>query len=113
MEYIISHPQCPNEYKIKESSNGLSFEVFKGTKGRKGSKAANGKVIKSDWIPCNKYPTSLDSALRCVAKLMMMDPDSEESISIDLDKEAKKINKTFESWLKEILVKQMIIVDTE
>lgn len=107
MDFILTHPQCPNKYLIKSSGNGLSFEIFKSNEARKGTKAKNGKTIKADWSSCGKYPTSFPRALKCAVNLIMMDPDNTGTIEIDLEKEAKKIGKTFKDWIAETEVQLM------
>jgi hypothetical protein len=76
MIIIVKNPVNGRRYKIEPMDSGLCFQIFKEPLSTDVSK--NGKPIKSDWLSCEKYPTTIDHAINLCVEMMMLDKGHEE-----------------------------------
>ena len=108
----IVSPSGRRKWRIEPYDNGLCFRILKTPMGveRNGRLyAKNGKEIKSEWVNCEKYPTSIDSALEHVVDLMLADPDDPTELEFD----AADVRKAATRVLREYIKKAKMEIEKE
>ena len=65
----------------------------------------NGKTVKSEFVSCDRYPSTWECGLEAMLHLMMNDPEDGAELEIDdLADASEKLNDTFERWLSNVKV---------
>ena len=96
---------------IKPTENGLCYQVWTEPKVVKTDKdgnryGKNGKIIKEDWVFTEKYPATIDGAFRCIAEMMLKDPEDNTEISCNI-KDYKEVSKTIATHVKKMTASVM------
>lgn len=102
MEIIVNHVEGKCKYKLLPYDNGLCWQIWKSVDGKKGTKAKNGHVIKSDWIFTGKYPSTIEYGLELIYNMMMM--DSDDKVEFD-SSDAKALRKFIRDSIKKFVDK--------
>lgn len=105
MVITLTAPESGRKYQIRSNENGLGYQIFKERSEELGTKARNGKIIKSQWVFTGKYPWDIRSALETSVSLMLA--DSEESIDASSIKDiTKHINSQVTKFINSAMLEE-------
>ena len=107
MQIIVS-TDSGKRYKISPTANGLCYQVYTKPKIVKVDKdgnriGKNGKIIKEDWVFTEKYPPTIDAAFRCIAEMVLKDPDDDTEITCNIN-EYKEVAKAIKKKIDRLTV---------
>lgn len=103
MKITITNPNNGRRWRLRPYTNGLCLLIEKSPISKVNPK--NGKTIKSEFVSCDRYPSTWDYGLEAMLHMMMNDPEDGAELKIDDPADAsEKLNDTFERWLSNVKV---------
>ena len=103
MKITITNPNNGRRWRLRPYTNGLCLLIEKSPISKVNPK--NGKAVKSEFVSCDRYPSTWDDGLRTMLRMMMEDPEDGAELEIgDLADASEKLNDTFEQWLSNVKV---------
>lgn len=109
MKIIINDPSTNKKYKIEPFDNGLCWRIFRSIEHRKGEKTRNGHEVNKEWSFTEKYPVSLDEAIRLTLAMMMQDKDDDTVFDIKPDAISRTVRKAIDDMADRII--QYIVLE--
>lgn len=86
MEIILTDKTTGVQYKVAPLNNSLCWQIFKRPDARIVDGVAvgkNGKPVKSEWTPMERYPSTLHHAFLIVMEQMLMADEGSLEMEID------------------------------
>ena len=103
MKITITNPNNGRRWRLRPYSNGLCLLIEKSPISKVNPK--NGKPIKSEFVSCDKYPSTWSQGLKTLLNLMMNDPEDETEMEIgDLKEAPAALEDVFNTWLSKVTV---------
>lgn len=103
MKITITNPNNGRRWRLRPHPNGLCLLIEKSPLAKVNPK--NGKPVKSEFVSCDKYPSTWDYGLATMLALMTKDPEDEGELEIgNIDSIADELSGVFEEWLSNVKV---------
>lgn len=102
MEVVLTNPNNGRRWRLRPYSNGLCLMIEKTPLNKVNPK--NGKPVKSQWVNCERYPSSWETGVSMLLRMLLMDPEDTETIDPgDLEYVPHELRAAFERKLDEIV----------
>lgn len=103
MRITITNPGNGRRWRLRPYQNGLCLLIEKSPIQKVNPK--NGKPVTSEFVSCDKYPSTWEHGLKLMLDMMMNDPDDMGELEIgDLTEAPGMLHDMFEEWLSDIKV---------
>lgn len=81
MQIVVTNPNNGRKWRLRPYPNGLCLVIEKSPLAKVNPK--NGKEIKSEFVSCDRYPSTWQQGIRMMLQLALMDPEDDEQLHID------------------------------
>lgn len=103
MILTMTNPGNGRKWRLRPYSNGLCMLIEKSPLGKVNKK--NGKEIKSEFVSCDRYPSTLAAGIRTMMEMLLMDPEDSTQIDIEtLMDTSDKVAEIIERRIDDIIV---------
>lgn len=104
MKITITNPNNGRRWRLRPYTNGLCLLIEKSPIAKVNPK--NGQPVKSEFVSCDKYPSSWEHGMATMLAMMVNDPDDPGELEIeDIDSIADELSGIFREWLSNVEVK--------
>lgn len=100
MQLILRNGKDGRRWRIRPYQNGMCLQIDKSPMQKVNPK--NGREIKSEFVSCERYPSTWPAAVATVVKLMLSDPEDEATFEVDASEIEKGIEEIIAGKVAEI-----------
>lgn len=81
MQVIVTNPNNGRKWRLRPYQNGLCLMIEKSPISKVNPK--NGREVKSEFVSCDRYPSTWQQGIRMMLQMALMDPEDGEELFID------------------------------
>lgn len=86
LQVVVTNPNNGRKWRLRPYQNGLCLMIEKSPISKVNPK--NGREVKSEFVSCDRYPSTWQQGVRMMLQMALMDPeDSEELVIDDIEKD--------------------------